>query len=159
MKTIVATLLYVVQDNKILLARKKKGWREGIYNGVGGKSDPGETVDQTMIRETEEEIGITPTKYEKVAIKQFTTFFKGEWTNWVVHSYFAYEYTGTIAESDEMAPEWFDFDKIPYDGMWDDDKYWLPKVLAGEKVIGYFEFDKDNIVVSHSIKIVSGFDN
>jgi 8-oxo-dGTP pyrophosphatase MutT (NUDIX family) len=153
-KEIHATLLLVVKGDRILLAQKKAGWRSGIFNGVGGKVEPGETVDAAMIRETQEEINITPTKYEKVGINYFTVVYKCEWVKMVTHIYIATDYDGTPAESDEMRPQWFDMDKIPYEKMWSDDIYWLPKVLQGKKFVGHFDFDEQNNITKHSIKIV-----
>ncbi|MDQ1343563.1 MAG: 8-oxo-dGTP diphosphatase / 2-hydroxy-dATP diphosphatase, partial [Patescibacteria group bacterium] len=42
-----------------------------------------------------------------------------------------------------MRPEWFTLDKIPFDDMWADDPYWLPRVLEGDKVDFSFTFDAD----------------
>jgi len=156
MKEILATLLLVVQDGKILLAQKKRGWRMGIYNGVGGKVEQGEDIEAAMIRETMEEVGIIPTKYEKVALSEFIVHFKGELSKLVCHKYLATEFDGTPTESDEMRPEWFKFEDIPYDNMWKDDIYWLPRVLAGEKLKCFFTFDEDNIIISQKIETATG---
>jgi len=40
------------------------------------------------------------------------------------------------------APVWFRIEEVPYHEMWEDDKYWLPAVLRGEKVYGRFFFDR-----------------
>ena len=56
MKILETTLLLLRKDNEILLAKKKRGFGEGKYNGVGGKLEDGETPEEAMIRETEEEI-------------------------------------------------------------------------------------------------------
>lgn len=56
----VTTLLFLVRDDEILLAMKKRGFGANRYNGVGGKLDPGETVEQTLVRESEEEISVKP---------------------------------------------------------------------------------------------------
>jgi len=154
MKTILATLLFAIKDNKVLLGQKKRGWREGVFNGFGGKVEQGETLDQAMIRETQEEINITPIKYEKVAIHNFRVFFKGECANLICHTYITTVYLGEPQESDEMRPQWFDINKIPYDNMWTDDIYWLPLVLKGKKLITHFEFDENNNVVSHKTETV-----
>jgi hypothetical protein len=45
-------------------------------------------------------------------------------------------------ETEEMRPEWFGVDAIPYETMWSDDKYWLPLFLQGKKFTGTFLFDK-----------------
>jgi len=157
MGTIHATLLYIVKDGKVLLGEKLRGWRQGIFNGIGGKIEGTETIEETMIRETIEEIGVTPTKYEKVAIHYFGVYFKNEPTDLICHTYIATEYKGTPQESHEMKPQWFAFDDIPYDRMWSGDPLWLPRVLDGEKVITHIEFDAENNIVSHNIETVTTF--
>ena len=42
-----------------------------------------------------------------------------------------------------MKPQWFNTDNIPFDAMWEDDPYWLPRVIDGENVEFEFYFDKD----------------
>ena len=56
---ILATLMFVVQDGKILLIRKKRGIGAGKVNGPGGKFEPGETALQCVLREVREESGLT----------------------------------------------------------------------------------------------------
>ena len=75
------TLCLLKKENKILLAMKKKGFGEGKYNGVGGKLEENETPEEAMIRETQEEICVTPTEYEKVGVISFDEFYKGKKTN------------------------------------------------------------------------------
>ena len=65
------------------------------------------------------------------------------WHNYV-HVYISYEWEGQPTESDEMNPEWFEFSSIPYKEMWDDDKYWLGRVVSGEQLSGEFTFDENN---------------
>ena len=42
----VATLMFDVEDSRVLLIRKKRGLGAGNINGPGGKLDPGETPEQ-----------------------------------------------------------------------------------------------------------------
>lgn len=146
------TLCLLMKDNKILLAKKKKGFGAGRYNGAGGKLEGNETPEEAMIRETQEEIYVTPTKYEKVGLISFDEFFKGEKTRLFLHLYIVYEWEGDPTESDEMKPEWFDIKDIPYDNMFPDDKYWLPLILKGRKIKAYFEFDEEWNVLSKEIE-------
>lgn len=156
MKKIESTLLILRDGDKILLAKKKRGFGEGLYNGVGGKLEKGESVLDAMIRETQEEIGVTPTTYEKYGINEFLEFVNDEETNLVFHLFIATEWEGEPTESEEMAPEWFDIENIPYDKMFKDDRYWLPLVLEGKKVRGKFVFDKNWNSLAREVEVVEG---
>ena len=145
------TLCLLKKDNRILLAMKKRGFGEGKYNGVGGKIENGETPEEAMIRETQEEIAVTPIEYEKVGIIEFDEFYKGQKEKVMFHLYVASEWQGEPTESDEMKPEWFDIQSIPYDKMFPDDKYWLPLILEGKKIKAYFDFDEEWNLLSKKI--------
>lgn len=155
MKRIETTLLLLRKENKILLAMKKRGFGEGKYNGVGGKLDEGETPEEAMIREANEEIGIIPTEYYKVGVMDFMECFKGNQENLIFHLYVATKWDNEPIETEEMKPEWFDVDKIPYNKMFEDDKYWIPYVLEGKKINGFFEFDEKWNLISHKIEEVN----
>lgn len=137
------TLCILRKDHSILLGKKKTGFAKGKFNGIGGKLEKNETVEQAMIRETKEEINVLPTNYEKVGIMEFDEFYKGEKVNIRFHLFLVYEWEGEPCESDEMTPQWFDIDNIPYEQMLPDDKYWLPEVLKGKKIRAYFDFDEN----------------
>lgn len=156
MKEILTTLLLVLKDNKILLAEKKKGFGFGKFNGVGGKVEPNETVEQAMIRETIEEIGVRPTKFQKRGIIAFNEFYKGERQKIVMNVFTCSEFEGNLKESEEMKPCWFSVDDIPYYKMFEDDRYWLPYILDGCDIIGDFEYDENFKMLSKSIEIVNG---
>lgn len=57
-------------------------------------------------------------------------------------------FRGEPAESDEVAPRWFGEHELPLPAMWDDARYWLPLVLAGEHVDVLFTFAADNATVA-----------
>jgi len=59
------------------------------------------------------------------------------------------EFSGTPSESDELSPRWFDTAELPFDGMWDDARYWLPIVLAGDRVIVTITFADDCATVAN----------
>ncbi|KIJ14601.1 hypothetical protein PAXINDRAFT_169741 [Paxillus involutus ATCC 200175] len=98
------TNAFVISGNKLLLGMKKRGFGVGLYNGFGGKVDPGETPAQAAARELQEEAGIdAPLEYAG------NLLFLTEGTDWAfdVKIYSAREHSGTPIETDEMRPEWF----------------------------------------------------
>ena len=116
----------------MLLAFKKRGFGEGKWTGIGGKPEPGETIDQTAVRETEEEIGVTPLDLRHVATLDFIFPDQPRFAGWSmqVFVYLAEHWIGEPSESEEVAPRWFPRDALPYPGMWSDAAYWLPPCCA-----------------------------
>jgi ADP-ribose pyrophosphatase YjhB (NUDIX family) len=151
------TLLFIRQGDKILLAMKKRGFGAGKWNGVGGKVQEGETYKAACVRECEEEIGITPDHPVRVGHIRFfdprDPSFEHD-----AHIFVALSYTGgEPRESDEMRPEWFGVDKIPYDDMWPVDHLWLPHLLNGELFEGTVTTTEDK-VAEHHIQVLEKLD-
>lgn len=150
----VCTLLFLRKNDEILLAMKKRGFGSDRYNGVGGKVEVGETLEQALVRECQEEIGVTPKNYWKIAEHDFLQTEGAEPWRMYVHAYFCDTWEGEPIETDEMAPEWFLLANIPYDSMWEDDRHWLPLALQNHKIYGQFTFDKNDEMTSHNIALV-----
>jgi len=149
------TLLFLQKDDQILLAMKKRGFGAGRWNGVGGKLEPGESLEEATIRECQEEISVTPIAFHAVAELDFYWPEKDENQHMYVYAYICDAWDGEPQESEEMAPSWFKIKSIPYKEMWQDDEFWLPKVLEGKIVRGLFNFDEADNLTSQDIKEVS----
>ena len=138
-----ANLCFIVKAGRILLIRKKRGLGAGKINGPGGKIEPGETALDSAIRETQEEIGVTPLDVEERGVLCFQ-FADGYSLHCVV--FFAADYTGELIETAEATPLWFALDAIPFDEMWADDRHWLPGAIAGRGFDAWFVFDGDQML-------------
>jgi ADP-ribose pyrophosphatase YjhB (NUDIX family) len=145
-----ATLLFLLKDNQILLAMKKRGFGVGRWNGVGGKPNNNENISKTAIRETQEEINVIPSNISQVATLNFYFKNKPEWDQQVL-VFTAHGWKGEPSESEEMSPKWFDVKNIPYESMWPDDPFWLPLVLSGKKINATFTFGENDIVLDKEI--------
>jgi mutator protein MutT len=154
MRDTVCTLLLLRRGDEILLAMKKRGFGSDRYNGVGGKIEKGETIEQALVRECREEIGVIPMNYWKVAEHNFLQDQGKEPWHMYVHVFLCDEWEREPVETEEMAPEWFKIQDIPYSNMWEDDEFWLPQVLAGNKVYGEFTFDEDDKLLTHNVEVV-----
>jgi 8-oxo-dGTP diphosphatase len=149
--TVTCTLLFLLREDEVLLGWKKRGFGAGRYNGVGGKVEPSETLEEAAIRECREEIGVTPLELTTVAELEF--LMDVDRGPWLIR---AHVFTSTLwdaepVETSEFAPRWFPLDQVPYDRMWSDDRHWLPRVLAGESLRGRFEFDSAERLLSAQV--------
>ena len=151
MKELETTLLILKKDNKILLVRKKRGFGFGKWNGIGGKLEKEETPEQAMIRETEEEISITPIEYQKMGIINFIEYYKKELAKVHMHLYIATKWSGVLKESEEMLPKWFAIESLPWEEMFEDHKFWLIPVLNGKKIDAFFEYDKNWNILQYEV--------
>ncbi|MCP5055557.1 MAG: 8-oxo-dGTP diphosphatase [bacterium] len=145
-----ATLVFIVNNGRVLLIRKKRGLGAGKINGPGGRLEPGETPLQCAIREVEEELLIKPEGLRKGGESRFQ-FVDGYSIH--VHVFQATGYTGEPTETEEAIPLWFDREKLPYEEMWEDDELWLPHLLAGSAFDGRFIFDGDRML-DHRLQVV-----
>jgi ADP-ribose pyrophosphatase YjhB (NUDIX family) len=139
-----ATLCFLIKENKILLAMKKRGFGAGKWNGVGGKIEENETIKEAAAREMREEINVSthPDHLKNVGNIKFYFKNKPDW-DMHVHIFFTKTWEGEPRESEEMRPQWYKHTEIPYEKMWIDDTFWLPQVLAGKKIEGKFYFNED----------------
>ncbi len=148
---------YPMREGKVLLIYKKRGLGKGLYNGVGGKVEDGETPEMAVRREAFEEIGIRVGEVEKVA-RIFFEDRKGVQMD--VHVFLIRSWRGEERESEEAVPVWFDVDSLPYANMWEDDRIWLLRVLKGEKLTGLFRFNdiwgKEEEPRMESFRVVPG---
>jgi len=143
-----ATLLFVIRCGEILFIHKKRGLGAGKINGPGGRIEPGETPEQAAIRETEEELLITPFGIAKRGTLSFQ-FSDGYKLHCTVFTAEGFE--GQPTETDEAIPVWRSLTDIPYERMWEDDEIWLPRMIAGENFEGWFLFDGDDML-GHQIE-------
>ena len=61
------TLCFLVKGEKVLLGKKKNGFGAGYWLGIGGKVEQSETLEEAVVRETLEEIGVRPNGITRVA--------------------------------------------------------------------------------------------
>lgn len=150
-----ATCLCFVVDaarGRLLLIRKKRGMGAGKWNAPGGKLEPGESAAAAARRETLEETGLAPRDPRYTGLLEFR-FADGSssWDN-LCRVFRADAHEGELGpENDECAPAWVSTAAIPYDGMWDDDRSWLPALLEGRAFHRRYRFGPGDALLGELI--------
>lgn len=145
------TLVYIFRGNEVLLAMKKRDFGKGKWNGPGGKMKAGEMPTEAGVRETQEEIGVTPVLGDELGRIQYHDEMAGDW---VVHVFRTEAWAGEPTESEEMRPRWFGTDVLPYQTMWSGDDQWMPHVVNNQKFSAEMWFDGKQNNVKSEIKIL-----
>ena len=128
----IATLVLILRDSMVLLGEKKTGEiGKGTLNAPGGKQKPDESIADCMVREIQEEVGITldPEHAELVAI---VTFFADNIPDFEVHVFRTETFSGEPHETAEMIPEWFPVSVLPFERMLESDFAWFTRAIEGE---------------------------
>jgi len=129
---------------EVLLGRKKHGLGVGNFVGLGGKLEPGESAVDAAVREVFEE-AVVVVAASDLEPRGLLSYFFPHRESWSQESsvFVCRSWRGEPRGSDELDPEWFPLDGVPYAEMWDDARRWLPGVLAGASVRRSFVFGED----------------
>lgn len=140
----------VVKDWKILLCMKKRWFGAWLWNSAWWKLDWCESMEECMIRELKEETNLEAKKegIEMAGILYFHFPDNPEWDN-ECHVFRINDFSWIAEETEEMRPEWYPLDQIPYEKMWKDDPIWLPRIIAWEYIEYELYFDKDGNVADY----------
>lgn len=145
-KKIFTNCFLVKTNNKgsitqICLAMKKRGFGQGMWNGSGGKPNSNETIDDAARREVQEELRVKVKKLEKRGEILFVL--RKENKTVLMHTFLVTDWDKDPAETEEMKPQWFQINSVPYSDMWASDKEWLPSILAGKKIIAKYTYAQE----------------
>lgn len=120
---------------------------EGKWNGLGGKLLPGETPEECVVREVEEESGLKIKKHELKGLLTFPSF-NGE--DWYVFVFVANSFEGTIRQTDEGTLSWIDNKNILELNLWEGDRIFIPHLDKKGFFSGKFIYDNGTLI-SHTI--------
>lgn len=136
--------------------KKEKDLNEGKWIGIGGKLEPGETPLQCVARETREETGLAITDF---VMRGIIYFHSDIWESEKMYLYSATLSAGGTASTGGANPaeelpdceegilKWVPFPEIMDLNLWEGDKLFLPKLMAGENDINMtLRYEGDKLV-------------
>lgn len=128
--TQLATLIYVLHQGKVLMlhrTKKANDVHEGKWNGLGGKFEVGETPQECMLRELEEESGLRATKWSMKGIMTAPQFSHGK--DWYIFIFVVEEFTGELIDCSEGELARIDKDKLLELNLREWDRQFLPLIF------------------------------
>ncbi|XP_059056922.1 oxidized purine nucleoside triphosphate hydrolase-like [Achroia grisella] len=148
----VYTLVFIRNDNQILLGFKKRGFGVNKWNGFGGKVEQNETIVEAAVRELREEscVNVKTSDLKNIGHLEFT--FEGDPMLMDVRVFSTNNYEGTPAETDEMSPKWFNYEHVPFSDMWPDDKLWFPYMLKNKAFYAKFHYQGNDTILDYKIQ-------
>jgi 8-oxo-dGTP diphosphatase len=138
---ILATLCYIKHNGKTLMVyrnKKPNDIHEGKWNGLGGKLEAGETPEECVIREVEEESGLSIRDPKLCGLLIFPKF-KGN--DWYVFVFTANEFSGELIDSPEGKLEWIPDEKIQDLNLWESDHIFMPWIRDGKFFSAKFDYE------------------
>lgn len=148
-----------MKEDEVLLGERKKVALDlglGLLAGIGGKVGDeiefaGESDEEALGREVMEEIRVKVLKYKYMGRVRFLWPHRPLW-NQDVGVYVVTEWIGVPEETEAIKPYWFKQTQLPVDRMWDDNQYFIPKVLEGETINAVFLYGEDGRVREYIFK-------
>jgi len=122
----------------------------GKWNGLGGKIEHGESPEECVVREVQEESGLFLTNPRLRGVLTFPEFSQGE--DWYVFLFEATEFEGQLITSPEGDLAWIDDDRVPELNLWPGDRVFLRALQDGHFFSGKFVY-RDGELVDYQMNI------
>ena len=125
------SLCYIERDGKYLMLHRTKKVNDENHDkwiGVGGKFEEGESPEECMLREVQEETGLTLTQWRYRGI---VTFVSNEWSGEYMHLFTADGYSGELKSCEEGELEWVEKGRLYSLPIWEGDKIFLHLLDSG----------------------------
>ncbi len=129
------TLCYIEYNDCYLMLlrnRKENDENKGKWIGVGGHFEDGESPEECLLREVAEETGLRLTGY---SFRGIITFVSDIYGKEYMYLYTADRFEGELCDCDEGELKWIEKSEIMNLELWEGDREFLPRLIAGEKDI------------------------
>ena len=104
----------LIKDGRLLLGLRghDKTYYPNIWDVFGGHCEPGETVEQALIREFSEELGVIPLHYQKLGV--FDEPNPDQYGDGQHHFYAVYDWEGepTNCSPEHQVIQWFTLEEF-----------------------------------------------
>ena len=133
--------------------KKKNDIHQDKWNGLGGKFNPGESPEECVIREIEEESGYIIKNPDLKGVLTFPEFSPGD--DWYVFVFVATDFDGEMIDSVEGNLKWIDNDQLLKLNLWEGDRHFIKLLDKDVFFSGKFNY-KNGKLIDYSMTIHKG---
>lgn len=144
MGRILTTLVYALQDGKVLMMHRRKQPNLGQWTAPGGKIELHESPVECAMRELREETGLVATVPPELRVIVTETSPLPDW-QWLMFVYLVRDFKGELIPCAEGDLAWIDVDRVTALPIPQADTIFYPRVVDGSPgpVSMKFEYDVD----------------
>ncbi len=117
--------------------------------------EEGESIEEGAARELSEESGILARSLNRLGYIVFNMKHLNKVMR--VHIFDTTDFDLEPVESEEMRPQWYKVEEIPFERMWPDDEHWFHYMLSSQSFIGRYVTARMGLVVCCALNIDSRF--
>lgn len=148
-RAINSTLIYVERGDEYLMlhrTKKENDLNRDKWIGIGGKFEENESPEDCMLREAQEETGLTLTSWRYRGI---VTFLSDRWETEYMHLFTADGYSGTLRQCDEGDLAWIKKSELLKLRLWEGDKIFLRLLDSDEPFFSLkLKYEGDTLVLA-----------
>jgi len=122
--------------------KKPNDIHEGKWNGLGGKFEAGETPEECIRREVQEEAGLL---IQNPRLHGLLVFPKFKGNDWYVFVFTAREFSGGLIDSPEGKLEWIKDEQLTTLNLWPSDHILLPWIESGKFFSAKFIYEGESM--------------
>jgi 8-oxo-dGTP diphosphatase len=157
-KNIPAVLIYARSGDRVLMIhrdaqeRAQADYHAGKWNGLGGKSELGESARETCAREFREEAGLSlrAERFSMLGVLQFPNFKAHKAEDWTVFVFTAelasHEVSQILTNSPEGSLHWIPSGDLLKLNLWPGDQYFIPFIVSKRPFSGAIWYQGRDVV-------------
>lgn len=146
-----SSLCYIRKDNQTLMLhriKKQQDMHAGKWVGLGGKTEKGESPEETAIREVKEESNLQIHSLRLVGILTEPDFKDNE--DWYVFVFVSDDFSGDLHECNEGELKWINNSELDNLGLWEGDRLFLKWIDEGKFFTAKFIY-KEGVLLKSSV--------
>lgn len=161
----VYTLAFIKRGDEVLLGQKTRDLGRGLWNGFGGKVEPGEAILEAAKREIKEECNLEVSDLKHIGFIMFKEVIDGVnvHTVHIVHMFTGTQIKGNPEASEEMNPvRWYHRKDLKSLQMYEDFRYWKKYVFEQDEYfcgwVRYQTYNEKRVILDKFTKKCGSLD-